>query len=64
MNDSGVRTIFSIVGQYNTRGSIELDATLVRSVEHIQQSLIRSRNYEEIRALMDAPNEDINLDDP
>ena len=63
MNDDDVRTMFSIFGQFSTRGPIELDASLVRYVEHIQQSLIRPRNYEEIRALMDAPDEDINLDD-
>jgi len=63
MNDDDVRSLFSIFGQFSTRGPIELDASLVRYVEHIQQSLIRPRNYEEIRALMDAPDEDINLDD-
>jgi len=63
MNDDDVRNMFSIFGQYNTRGSIELDASLGISVEHIKQSLIQSRNYKEIRALMDAPDEDINLDD-
>ncbi|AES77293.1 hypothetical protein MTR_7g008890 [Medicago truncatula] len=64
MNDDDVRTMFSIFGQFNTRGPILLDASLVRSVEHIQQSLIRPTNYEEIIALMNAPNKDINLDDP
>ncbi|KEH34048.1 hypothetical protein MTR_3g058650 [Medicago truncatula] len=52
MNDDDIRTMFSIFGQY---GPIELDALLVRSIEHIQQSLIQRRNYEEIRELMDAP---------
>ncbi|KEH32285.1 hypothetical protein MTR_4g119680 [Medicago truncatula] len=64
MNDDDVRTMFSIFGQYNTRGSIELDTSLVRSVEQIQKSLIRPRYYEEIRALLDAPHEDINLANP
>jgi len=64
MNDDDVRTMFSIFGQFSTRGPIELDASLVRSVEHIERSLIRPRNYEEIRTLMDALDEDINLDDP
>jgi len=63
MNDDGVRTIL-IFGQYSTRGPIELDASLVRSVEQIQKSLMRPKNYEEIRALLNAPHEDINLDDP
>ncbi|AES97530.2 hypothetical protein MTR_5g055660 [Medicago truncatula] len=64
MNDDDVRTMFSIFGQFSTRGLIELNASLVKYVEHIRQSLIRPRNYEEIRALMDAPHEDISLDDP
>ncbi|KEH27773.1 hypothetical protein MTR_5g036265 [Medicago truncatula] len=58
-----VRTIFLIFGQYSTRGPIELDASLVRYVEQIHKSLIRPKNYEEIRALLDAPYEDINLAD-
>jgi len=64
MNDDDVRTMFSIFGQYNTRRPIELDASLVKSVEQIKKSLIRPMNYEEIRALLDAPHEDINLVDP
>jgi len=63
MNDADVRTMFSIFGQFSTRGLIELDASLARFVEHIRQSLIRPRNYEETRALMDALDKDINLDD-
>jgi len=30
-NDDDVRTMFSVFGQHNTRGPIELDASLVRS---------------------------------
>jgi len=63
MSDDDVRNMFSIFGQFSTSGPIELDASLVRFVEHIRQSLIRPRNYEEIRALMEAPDEDISLDD-
>jgi len=63
MNDD-VRTMFSIFGQYNTRWPIELDTSLVRSVEEIQKKLIRSRNYKEIRTLLEAPYDEINLDDP
>jgi len=63
MNDDDVRTMFSIFDQFSTRGLIEFDISLVRYVEHIQQSLIRPRNYEEIMALTDIPDEDINLDD-
>jgi len=33
MNDDDVTTMFSIFGQYSTKGPIELDALLVRSVE-------------------------------
>jgi len=64
MNDDDVRTMFSIFGQFSTRCPIKLDASLVRYVDHIRQSLIRPRNYEEIRALIDTPHEDISLDDP
>ena len=32
-NDDDVRTMFSIFGQCNTRGPIELDASLVRSAK-------------------------------
>jgi len=63
MNDDNVRTMFYIFCQFSTRGPIELDALLIRSVEHIQQNLIRPRNFEEIRELMSAPHEDISLDD-
>ena len=63
MNDDDMRTMFSIFGQYNTRGMIELDASLVISVEQIQKSLIRHRNYEEIRALLKGPEEEVSLDD-
>lgn len=56
--------MFYIFCEFSTRGPIELDTLLVRFIEHIQQNLIRPRNYEEIRALMDAPHEDISLDDP
>jgi len=42
---------------------MELDASLIRSVEKIRKSLIRPRNYEEIRALLEAPDEEISLDD-
>jgi len=61
MNEDNVRTMFSIFGPYNTKGTIGLDASLVRSVEKIQKSLIRLRNYEEIRALLEGPDEDISL---
>jgi len=64
MNDDDVRTMFYIFCQFSTRGPIELDALLIRSIEHIQQNLIRPRNFEEIRELMSAPHEDISLDDP
>nr|ABN06153.1 hypothetical protein MtrDRAFT_AC151520g32v2 [Medicago truncatula] len=63
MNDDDVRIMFSIFSQLSIRGTIVLDASLVRSIEHIRQSLIRPRNYEEIRALMDTPDEDISFDD-
>jgi len=63
-NDDDVRTMFSVFGQYSTRGPIELAASLVRYAEQIQKSLIRPRNYEEIRALLEGPEEEVSLDDP
>jgi len=63
-NDDNVRTMF-FVFQHNTRGPIELDASLVRSAEQILKSLHRPRNYEEIRALLEGPEEEeVSLDDP
>jgi len=53
-----------VFGQHSTRGPIELDASLVRSTEQILKSLHRSRNYEEIRALLEGPEEEVSLDDP
>lgn len=58
-----MRTIFSIFGQYSTKGPIELDASLAISFEDIQKKLFRSRTYEEIRALMEEPDEDVSLVD-
>jgi len=60
-NDDDVRTMFSVFGQHDTRGSIELDASLVRSAEQILKSLNRPRNYEEIRPLLEGPDEEISL---
>jgi hypothetical protein len=34
-NDNDMRTIFLIFGQYNSIGSIEFDASFIRSVENI-----------------------------
>jgi hypothetical protein len=42
-NDGDVRTMFYIFSQYMTKGLIELDAKLVRSVEAICSNLIRPR---------------------
>jgi len=36
-NEDYVRTMFSICDQYSTKGPVELDASLVRYVEEIQQ---------------------------
>jgi len=63
-NDDDVRTMFSVFTQHSTRRPIELDASLVRSAEQIQKCLIRSSNYEEIRALLKGPMEEVSLDDP
>jgi len=64
LTNDDVRTMFSVFGQQCTRGPIELDASLVRSVEQIMKSLNRSRNYEEIRALLEGLDEEISLGDP
>ena len=63
-NGDDVRTMFSVFGQHSTRGPIELNASLVRSVEQILKSLNRPKNYEEIRALLEGPEEEVSLDDP
>jgi len=62
-NDDNVRTMFFVFGQHDTRGSIELDASLVRSAEQILKSLHRPRNYEEIRALLEGPEEEVSVYD-
>jgi len=56
--------MFAIFGQHSTRGPIELDSSLVRSTEQITKSFMRPRSYEEIRALMEPPEEEISLDYP
>jgi len=62
-NDDDVRTMFSVFSQHSTRGPIELDVSLVRSAEQILKSLHWPRNYEEIRALLEGPEEEVSLDD-
>jgi len=64
-DNDDVRTMFSIFSQHGTREPIELDASLVRSAEPILKSLHRPRNYEEIRALLEGPEEEeVSLDYP
>jgi len=63
-NDDDVRTMFSVFDQHSTRGPIELDASLVRSTEQIQKSLIQPKNYKEIRALLEGLEEEVSLGDP
>jgi len=55
--------MFFVYGQHDTRGPIELDASLVRSAEQIQKRLIRPKNYEETRALLEGPKEEVSLGD-
>jgi hypothetical protein len=62
-NYDDVRTMFSVFGQHSTRGPIELDASLVRSAEQILKSLNQTKNFKEIRALLEGPDEEISLDD-
>jgi hypothetical protein len=67
-NDGNVRTMFSIFSQYMTKGPIELEATLIRSVQVICSNLIHSRTFDEIAVNMVEPGEDevetVNLFDP
>jgi len=63
-NNDDVRTMFSVFGQHSTRGPIKLDSSLVRSIEQILKSLNRPRNYEEIRAMLEGPEEEVSLNDP
>ncbi|MCI23305.1 hypothetical protein A2U01_0044484, partial [Trifolium medium] len=67
-NDGDVKTMFSIFSRYMTKGSIELNAKLVRSVEAIMSNLICLRTFDEIAACMVQPGEDeveaVNLSDP
>jgi hypothetical protein len=55
--DEAVKTMFSIFGQYSPKGPIDVDASLVRFVKEIHKSLIRPRNYEEIRVLLEKLDE-------
>jgi len=55
--------MFSVFAQHSTRGLIELDVSLVRSAEQILKSLHRPKNYEEITALLEGPEEEVSLDD-
>ncbi|KAK2381140.1 hypothetical protein QL285_068772 [Trifolium repens] len=50
--DGDVRTMFSIFSQFMTKGPIEQDTRLVRSVEDKCSNLIRPRTFDEIAACM------------
>jgi hypothetical protein len=67
-NDGDVRIMLSIFAQYMTKGSDELNAKFVRSVEAICSNLIRPRTFAEIAACMVEPEDDeveeINLSEP
>jgi hypothetical protein len=72
-NDGDVRTIFYIFAQYMTKGPVELDAKLVRSVQakynfllnlifllnHKTQQLHKFKHY--IQHFHFRPNNDINI---
>ncbi|MCI66597.1 matrix metalloproteinase, partial [Trifolium medium] len=53
-----VRTMFSIFSRYMTKGPIELNAKLVRSVESIISNMIGLRTFDEIASYMVKPGED------
>jgi hypothetical protein len=44
-NDEDMRSMFTIFVQHNTKGSIELDVSLLRFTEDILKSLIRPDEY-------------------
>jgi hypothetical protein len=54
-NECDVRTHFS---WYSMKGPVELDATLVRSVQAICSCLIRLRTFDEIAASMVVSEDD------
>jgi hypothetical protein len=64
--DDDVKSMFEIFSEHSTKGPIELDAKLLRSVPEILSSLRRPRTYEEIEPLCYAPEEEqvVNLADP
>jgi hypothetical protein len=51
-NDGDVRTVFSIVSQHMTKGSIELDVKLVRFVQVICLNLIHPGTFDKIATCM------------
>ncbi|MCI80221.1 photosystem I P700 chlorophyll a apoprotein, partial [Trifolium medium] len=59
-NNDDVRTMFSIFPRYMTKGPIELDATLVRSVEDICANMIHPSMVEPGEGEV----EEVNLSDP
>jgi hypothetical protein len=54
--------MFPIFGQHSMKGQTNFDASLVRSVEEIRKIFIQLKTYEEIKASMDIPDEDLSLD--
>lgn len=64
INDD-TRTIISTFGQYSSKGTIDLDASLVKSFEDIRENLILPRTYEEIRPCIDIiSDENLSFNDP
>ena len=61
LQNDDVRIMFSIFGQYSSKGLIELDTPLVTSFNDILECLIRPRIYEEIRACMEIRYEEFSL---
>jgi len=54
--------MFSIFGQHGMKGLINFDASLVRHVKEIRKIFIQLKTYEEVKASMDIPDEDLSLD--
>jgi len=56
--------MLSLFGQHSSKGSVELDASLVRSFQYIRESLIRPMTYKEINTCINRLDEDLSLVDP
>lgn len=63
-NNDNVGAMFSIFGHYRYKRSIELDITLVKSIDPIFSKLIQSKTFDKITMYMIESNEKSNLSLP